>query len=246
MHGSVEVGCAASPQTIHDHPSEHLYSFRYPAKGNIDMSRRVAQHLNDGGFSTSLVEDRGLDHGAWLALELLFPDAPLPVVPVSVPAGSDATTLMRFGTALAALRAEGVVVICSGAATHNQDRFRSQFLSRRLRLGGDDVAVSARRVALLQAEATVATDAPASVAFDQWLTETLACGTHEERAVRLQHVHKAPGAVDAHPEPSHWQPVLIFAGTAAASDGGASKIASGFQYGLSMSSFCFEGSSAAA
>ena len=233
------VGASLAPATVHDHPSQHMYSFRYPAAGDAALSARVAALLTAAGFPSALEPGRGLDHGAWLALELLLPGAPLPVVPVALPACDDDAAMLRFGQALAPLRAEGVLLLCSGAATHSQSFFRTQLLSRALGWGGDEAASRARRVALAQAEATVAADAPWSVAFDAWLSGALAMKQPAERAATLLRHAAAPGAALAHPEPSHLLPALVFAGTAGEDTLGSQKVAAGYQYGLSMSAFRF-------
>ncbi len=83
--GYIGVGASNFPETIHDHPSQHLYNFHYPARGDPILADEVAQHLQDAGFDTRFEKNRGLDHGAWIALELLFPGARLPVIPVALP-----------------------------------------------------------------------------------------------------------------------------------------------------------------
>lgn len=259
----IGVGASTEPPTIHDHPSAHLYSFRYPARGDPALAAQVAQLLTHAGFEARLEDERGLDHGAWLALEMLLPGAPLPVVPVALPAvGSDAATYVRFGEALAPLRAAGVLLLCSGGATHNQDYFRHEFLGRRLSMGGDEASLASRRAALKEAELHVPSW---SVDFDAWLTAALARTPAAARSAELRRYAMAPGGARSHPEPSHLLPALVFAGTApvaaaqVAVDGfngspllgrldasvstededeaGAVKVAAGYQYGLSMSCY---------
>jgi len=235
---AVGVGGSAAPETVHDHPSQHLFSFRYAARGDAALTERVAALLRAGGLGARVDPARGLDHGAWLALELLFPGAPLPVVPVALPAGGP-EALARFGEALRALRAEGVALVFSGAATHNQDFFRAEFLGRGLDMGGRAKAVAARRAGIAEAEAAVARAAPWSVEFDNWLTQALARETPAARRAALEGVAGAPGAALAHPEPSHFLPALAFAASSGAG-GGAVKVAGGFQYGLSMTAYRFD------
>jgi 4,5-DOPA dioxygenase extradiol len=231
------VGSALAPETIHDHPSAHLYSFRYAARGDAALAAHVAEHLRAGGFGAHVDAGRGLDHGAWLALELLFPGAPLPVVPIQLPAR--AADAARLGASLAPLRAEGVALLFSGSATHNQAAFRDGFLKQRVDAGGGEAALAARRAAAVAAEATVATTAPWSVAFDSWLAAALERGAPAAaRCDALLGYERAPGAAEAHPEPSHFLPAVAFAATGSDREA-ARRIASGFQYALSMSAWAF-------
>jgi 4,5-DOPA dioxygenase extradiol len=242
---AVGVGGATTPETIHDHPAQHLFAFRYPARGDAVLAERVAALLRGPGpgpgpgLGARVDPSRGLDHGAWLALELLFPGAPLPVVPVELPAGGGAEALARLGEALRALRGEGVALVFSGATTHNQDFFRGEFARRRLGMGGSVGELAARRAGVAEAEASVTVSAPWSVAFDAWVTNSLARETPAARLAALEGFADAPGSALAHPEPSHFLPLIAFA---ASSDvgGGAVKVAGGFQYGLSMSAFRFD------
>ena len=153
----------------------------------------------------------------------------------SLPAEDSGDAFLRFGEALAPLRERGIALVCSGGATHNQDFFRLQFVTRRLPMGGDDAAVAERRLAILEGEAAIERNAPWSVAFDGWLTSTLARTGPAERNADLLRYTDAPGAAMSHPEPSHFWPLLVFAG--ASPTGGADRIASGFQHGLSMSAY---------
>ena len=106
--------------TIHDFggfPSE-LYQIQYPARGDSTLSRRVTDVLQEKGIESRLHPDRGLDHGAWVPLKLMYPEAALPVVQVSLPMTS-LDQLVTFGEALKPLRAEGVLIIGSGGSVHN-------------------------------------------------------------------------------------------------------------------------------
>lgn len=115
------VGTAARLDTIHDFygfPAE-LYALRYPATGCPEAAREVVAALESAGLKVGTDATRGLDHGAWVPLRLMFPDADVPVIPLSLQAHSGPEHALRVGRALAPLRARGFLVVGSGNLTHN-------------------------------------------------------------------------------------------------------------------------------
>ena len=115
----VGVTSSEAPDTIHDFGGfpGSLYRLRYPAKGDPELAAAIAGKLQHAGFRTALDARRGLDHGAWMPLLLMYPDAGIPVIQVSLATGGmDAHT--RLGEALAPFREDGVLVIGSGGSVH--------------------------------------------------------------------------------------------------------------------------------
>lgn len=120
----------------------HTYQLRYDVPGDPALAADVAQRLQAAGLPAALDGQRGLDHGVFVPLKLIYPDADIPVVELSLEHGLDAALHLRLGEVLAPLRDEGVLLLCTGMSFHN------------LRTMGDPRAA-------LPAEQ-----------FDEWLTAT--------------------------------------------------------------------------
>lgn len=142
------VDSAAQPRTIHDFGGfpDELCRIRYPAPGAPDLARDVSDRLATAGVP-AIVMERGLDHGAWVPLRLMYPDAHVPIVQLALQPHLGAAHHHALGRALAKLRHENVLVLASGGATHNLGE-----------LGSGDVAPNWVR------------------AFDDWLVERAAAG----------------------------------------------------------------------
>lgn len=121
----VQVMTTAKPETIHDFGGfpAALYQLHYPASGQADIAAEAARLLTEAGFATSTDDQRGLDHGAWVSLMHLLPEANVPVFQVSMPRTLSTAQALRLGQALAPLRAQGVVIMASGSMTHNLYEF---------------------------------------------------------------------------------------------------------------------------
>ena len=115
------VSAAPEPATIHDFYGfpEALYELAYPVPGAPELAARVAGLLDDAGLGAGIDGQRGLDHGAWSPLMLIYPDATVPVAQLSILASGDPARHLALGRALAPLRHDGVLVLASGNATHS-------------------------------------------------------------------------------------------------------------------------------
>ncbi len=120
------VNAVAINATIHDFGGfpEALYRLQYPAPGSPALARRVAALLGDAGMPVDIDTERGLDHGAWVPLMMMYPAADIPVVQLSVQPHLGPAHHLALGQALRSLRDEGVLVIASGSFTHDLSQFR--------------------------------------------------------------------------------------------------------------------------
>ena len=127
MTQGVEITATDKPQTVHDFGGfpRALYSLQYPAPGSPKLAVRIQQHLQSQGISARLDVSRGLDHGAWVPLMHLFPEADVPVVQVSFPFDVDEAKAFALGKALAPLAQDGGLIVGSGSLTHNLYEFRT-------------------------------------------------------------------------------------------------------------------------
>lgn len=189
---------ARSPVVVADPHPGMIYDFggfppelseiRYPAPGDPALAAEVASRLNAAGFETGLLAERGYDHGSWVPLSLIWPDADIPVVQLSVQPYEDAAYHLRLGRALADLPAEDVLVMGTGAMTHNL---------RELVRGG-----------LKQPDAPVEAWA---AGFADWIADRAAKG---DEASLVDYIAHAPDAQRAHPEDDHFLPFFVALGAA--------------------------------
>jgi 4,5-DOPA dioxygenase extradiol len=176
------------PATIHDFsgfPGE-LYGITYPAPGDPGLARRVAGLVEAAGLPCDTDTGRGLDHGTWIPMMLMYPDAGIPVVQLSIQGHLDPASHLALGEALVPLRHEGVLVMGSGGAVHP--------------LGDPTLALGEG----------YPTDRRA-IAFNDWLDRAVTSGDTES-LVRYREL--APSAVHAQPYPDHFMPLLAALGAA--------------------------------
>lgn len=178
---------AARLETVYDFGGfdPTLYTVRYAPPGASTVSAQAYRLLEDAGFTPRLDATRGIDHGGWIPLALMYPDADVPVVQLSVQSHLGPDHHHRLGQALRPLREEGVLILASGSLTHN---LHAAF---RWRPGAPT---------------------PAAVsAFSEWVADTLT-GFHPENLLDYQ--RQAPEADWNHPTPEHFLPLLVAWGAA--------------------------------
>jgi aromatic ring-opening dioxygenase catalytic subunit (LigB family) len=163
---------------------EHTYRLPYPAKGSPGLAARIRTLLTDAGIASAEETGRGLDHGVFVPLMLVYPQADIPVVQLSLRHDMDAAAHLNIGRALQPLRDEGVLIVGSGMSYHNL---------RKLMSGQGD------------RESSV---------FDTWLTEAVTDPDPLGRSASLSAWRAAPFATDCHPVAEHLLPLHVAVGAA--------------------------------
>jgi 4,5-DOPA dioxygenase extradiol len=207
------VGTSKHPETIHDFFGfpPPLYALRYPAPGAPGLAKAAAQRLETAGFTVVGEPTRGLDHGTWAPLMLLYPEADLPVAQLAIQTSLGPTHHLALGEALRPLRGEGVLILGSGNLTHNLAEFRGQ-----------------------------AADAPVPdwvQAFADWVAARLAA---DDRAALLEYRANAPHGGRNHPSEDHLLPLFVTLGAATPGAGSKRVHASTLHGVLAMDAYRFE------
>lgn len=118
---SLEVSTGNRPETWHDFRGfpQALYDIRYPAAGDPELAEEVLHLLSEAGFSAHANSTRPRDHGVWMPLLHMYPEADIPVVEISLPINMTAQDIYKIGQKLSLLREKQILIIGSGSITHN-------------------------------------------------------------------------------------------------------------------------------
>lgn len=186
------VSTAPWPSMVYDYSGfpAHTYSLQYPAPGSPPLAGRVKALLAAAGMACREDATRGFDHGTFIPLMLMFPQADIPVVTVSMKSTYDPEEHIRLGEALAPLRGEGVLIVGSGLSYHNMRGFRH------------------------------AASTPVARAFEAYLNEAVSHPSPSVRRRMLLDWEKAPCARQAHPMEDHLIPLMVAVGAAGHDRGG--------------------------
>lgn len=181
------VSAASHMQTIHDFGGfpRALFEIQYPAAGAPQLAAHVMNCLQAAQLPCHADPSRGLDHGAWVPLSLMYPQADIPVTQLSIQSHASTASQFALGQALRPLHAENILILASGAVTHNLGDFYSP-----------------------------QRDAPALPyvqAFADWLGQAIA----EEDAERLlTYRQQSTHGIRAHPTEDHLMPLFVALGAA--------------------------------
>lgn len=180
MTRGLRVATTSAPETIHDFGGfpEELYRIQYPAPGATQVAMRALELLNADGWQATPDNEWGLDHGAWVPVRHLYPDAQVPVFQVSMPHTLNGESAVKLGRALAPLADEGVLVVGSGSITHNLREVRWDAAK-----GEGESYVNE---------------------FARWARD--AVQKHDGNAL-ANYLQSAPHAQRAHPTPEHYLPL---------------------------------------
>ncbi|RTZ47641.1 dioxygenase [Candidimonas sp. SYP-B2681] len=180
------VSTATQPPMEYDYYGfpEHTYHITYPAPGSPALAARIKALLAGAGLSPREDASRGFDHGTFVPLSLMYPEADVPVVMLSLKSSYDAAEHIRVGQALAPLRDEDVLIIGSGLTYHNMRGFR-------------------------RPEST-----PIAQSFEAYLNTAIGQPDASIRNQMLVNWEKAANARLAHPQEDHLLPLMVVAGAA--------------------------------
>lgn len=181
------------------------YQMTYPTPDANDLARRVATMMPENE-AVHQHASRGLDHGAWVPLKVMYPYADVPVLQLSMPT-HDPQRLFDIGRRLRPLRDEGVLVIASGFMTHGLRHATREMLEHNEVPGW-------------------------STDFDAWVADALARGDIET----LANYHRAPGMPYAHPTVEHFTPLFIALGAATDPESAPTTVIDDFQFGFAKRS----------
>lgn len=188
------VSTAAHPGMLFDYYGfpKHTFELSYPAPGAPEVGEHVRDVLAKAGIETKSDSERGFDHGVFIPFMMMYPDADVPIVMMSLDPDLSAETHFRIGEALQSLRDEDILIVASGLSYHNMRMFYRE---------DPEHAAAATR-------------------FDAWLKEALAIEDPAQRNARLATWTENPDALACHvPDHDHLVPVFAAAGAAGADTG---------------------------
>jgi 4,5-DOPA dioxygenase extradiol len=209
--GPIQVSANPTPMALHNFHGyqKEIYDLTYRPPYSADLVQQVAGLVDEAGFEVTLNPQHGFDHGVWMPLRLLCPEANLPVVQLSLPLYEDHRMILKLGHALSLLREKGILLLGSGMAAFNAGKL--VWHAR-----GSDVH-------------------PKIAAFDDWLEERL-LGAHIEDI--LDYRTRAPHGEFAHPSSAGLLPLFFTIGTSLHGDR-PQILYKGFKYSTtSLLSFC--------
>lgn len=180
-----EIGSHPNPSLIYDYYGfpDDAYTIQYPAAGHTELATRIQQQLKE---SASLNPTRGLDHGVFVPLKIMYPDADIPVIPISLKNNLDAQEHIELGKQLKPILNENVLILGSGFTFHNMKGFSAPDNSQNRKF---ETWLS-----------DTLTDAKSEQVREQALIDW----------------HEAPGAKYCHPREEHLLPLHVCYGAASA------------------------------
>lgn len=184
---TINITAKTQPDLLFDYYGfpEAAYALHYPAPGNPDLAHDIQQLLEAQQIPAVLNQQRDFDHGVFIPLLLMYPQADIPVIQLSLRHDLNPGAHIALGAALSALRAQGVLILGSGLSFHNMQAFFNGSATK------------------------------ASAAFDHWLHATLCSDLNQStQQTALENWAQAPSARFCHPREEHLLPLHVCYGAA--------------------------------
>ncbi|MGE0187811.1 MAG: class III extradiol ring-cleavage dioxygenase [Steroidobacteraceae bacterium] len=190
--GRASITAGENPPLLYDYSGfpKESYAIEYACPGNPALSQSIAAQLRMAGIDANLDQTRGFDHGVFVPLKIMYPEADIPCVELSLIKGLDPAQHIKLGSALQNLGDQSLLLIGSGFSFHNMKAFFA---------------------------AETAESKSANQSFESWLLETCSSQqlTEAERTTRLVEWESAPFARYCHPREEHLLPLHVCYGFAA-------------------------------
>ncbi len=184
------ITSGANPELIYDYHGfpEESYQIKYPAPGSPELAFTLGNMLGENNIQYTLDEQRGFDHGMFIPLKIMYPDADVPCIQLSLIDTLNAAEHIALGKSLARLREDNVLIIGSGLSFHNMGAF-------------SDTSVESQKKCH---------------EFDSWLIDTCTNQAHNQdhRESQLSNWENAPSARYCHPREEHLLPLQVCFGAA--------------------------------
>jgi 4,5-DOPA dioxygenase extradiol len=188
----IQILASPNPSMLYDYsgfPPE-TYKYEYPAPGSPELANKIKNLLDKNGLKSELNDQRGFDHGVFIPLMIMYPEADIPVVAVSLHSSLSADINIQIGKALEPLRDENILLLGSGYTFHNMHGF------------------------FHPSEKTY----KASTDFNAWLKDAITNESGNAILEKLEAWEKAPGARISHPREEHLIPLFMVAAAASGSE----------------------------
>lgn len=184
--GPVQITGAEKPGIQHDFKGfqQDLYDLDYPAKGDPDLAKAICDRLEQNNLPGLVNYNKSFDHGVWVPLRFIRPEADLPVVQMSIPMALEPRQIMAIGHLMRPLREQGYLILGSGGAVNNLEK-------------------------LVWHERAFPAD-PRTIAFENWLKESLKQANVEDL---VNYTTAAPDLAFAHPTHEHLMPLFFVMGS---------------------------------
>ncbi|MDI2090908.1 DODA-type extradiol aromatic ring-opening family dioxygenase [Commensalibacter oyaizuii] len=182
----IRIQNAAHPSLYYDYYDfpEHTYQLKYPANGHPQLAQKIKNLFDIHGIKAEFEHERGWDHGVFIPLKVIFPNADIPIVQISLHPSLDPQLHIKIGLNLSYLRKKNILILGSGMSYHNLPYLFS------------------------------GQETKEAFAFHHWLASTLTNPDIAERNQALIDWENAPGARSSHPRAEHLLPLMVIAGAA--------------------------------